>query len=381
MENFVSNNPTALHFGKGAADNLSKSLDLKDRNVLLVYGKGSVKRSGLYDDVMSQLDAAGANVAEFGGIKSNPLVQDVDRAAALGRIHKTDLILAIGGGSVIDSAKIISITIPVEHTAWDFYTRRAIPKTAIPLVAILTLAATGTEMNPFAVLQNVATGQKDGYGHPLCYPKHSFLDPALTLTVPRDYTAYGVADLIAHCLEAYFGKGDCPLSDRFIFAIIGDAMEHCPQLLENLNDYNLRANIMYDATMALNGMTTQGKANGDWGVHSIGHMLSLLFDTPHGASLTIVYPAWMKLHRERAAERISKLGKNLFGNADVDETIRKFESFFRSIDCPVRLSEAAIANEETGKIISYLIKNRASGSNYRLSEDDYKTLLGYMSSK
>jgi alcohol dehydrogenase YqhD (iron-dependent ADH family) len=379
MENFVSNNPTALHFGKGVADNLSKSLDLKGRNVLLVYGKGSVKRSGLYDNVKSQLDAAGANVAEFGGIKSNPLVEDVDRAAAIGRTHKADLILAIGGGSVIDSAKIISISIPVEHKAWDFYTRRAVPKTAIPLAAILTLAATGTEMNPFAVLQNEKTGQKDGYGHPLCYPKHSFLDPALTLTVPRDYTAYGVADLIAHCLEAYFGKGDCPLSDRFIFAIIGDAMEHGPQLLENLDDYNLRANIMYDATMALNGLTTQGKVNGDWGVHSIGHMLSLLFDTPHGASLTIVYPAWMKLHRERAAERISKLGKNLFGTGDVDETIGKFEDFFRRIDCPVRLSDAGIADEEAGKIISYLVKNSVSGSNYRLNTEDYRVLLSLMS--
>lgn len=378
MEYFVSNNPTALHFGKGVADNLSKILDLKDRNVLLVYGKGSVKRSGLYDNVMAQLNAAGANIAEFGGIKSNPRVEDVDSAAAIGRAQKTELILAIGGGSVIDSAKIISITIPVQHTAWDFYTHRAAPKMAIPLAAILTLAATGTEMNPFAVLQNAATGQKDGYGHPLCYPKHSFLDPAITATVPRDYTAYGIADLIAHCLEAYFGKGDCPLSDRFIFSIIGDAMEHGPQLLENLGDYNLRSYIMYDATMALNGLTTQGKANGDWAVHGIGHILSLLYDTPHGASLTIAYPAWMKLHREKAADRIGKLGKNLFGTNDVDETIKGFENFFKSIGCPVRLSEAAIPNGETGKIISFLGKNKVSGANYKLSEIDYQILLDNM---
>jgi len=379
MENFVSNNPTALHFGKGVTDNLSKTLDLKNRNVLLVYGKGSVKRSGLYDKIMSQIKKAGGNVAEFGGIKPNPLVEDVDKAAAIGRTHKTDLILAIGGGSVIDSAKIISITIPVQHSAWDFYTRRAIPKTSIPLAAILTLAATGTEMNPFAVLQNVATGVKDGYGHPLCYPKHSFLDPTLTFTVPRDYTAYGIADLIAHCLEAYFGKGDCPLSDRFIVSIIGDAMEHGPLLLENLSDYDLRANIMYDATMALNGLTTQGKANGDWGVHGIGHILSLLYDTPHGASLTIAYPAWMKLHRKKAADRISKLGKNLFGTAYVDETIKAFEDFFRSIECPVRLSEALIPNGEAGNIISYLVKNKVSGSNYHLGETDYQDLLENMS--
>ncbi|MEI6747821.1 MAG: iron-containing alcohol dehydrogenase [Bacteroidales bacterium] len=378
MENFISNNTTALHFGKGVVDNLAKTLDLKGRNVLIVYGKGSVKRSGLFDNVMGQLVASGAHVAEFGGIKPNPLVEDVENAAALARAHNTDLIIAIGGGSVIDSAKIISITIPVGHPAWNFYTRRAIPKTAVPLVAILTLAATGTEMNPFAVLQNLATGQKEGYGHPLCYPKHSFLDPTLTITVPKDYTAYGVADLIAHCLEAYFGKGDCPLSDRFIFAIIGDAMEHGPQLLDNLTDYDLRAKIMYDATMALNGLTTQGKVNGDWGVHGIGHILSLLYDTPHGASLTIAYPAWMKLHREKAAERISKLGTNLFGTADVDKTIKGFEDFFRKISCPVRLSDAGILNSETGKIISCLVKNNVNGSNYRLTETDYQMLLSNM---
>jgi alcohol dehydrogenase YqhD (iron-dependent ADH family) len=378
MENFVSNNPTALHFGKGVADNLSKTLNLRNRNVLLVYGKGSVKRSGLYNNVMDQLNAAGANVAEFGGIKPNPRVEDVDSAAALGRTHRADLILALGGGSVIDSAKIISITIPVQHPAWDFYTRRAIPKTAVPIAAILTLAATGTEMNPFAVLQNAATGSKDGYGHPLCYPKHSFLDPAITATVPRDYTAYGIADLIAHCLEAYFGKGDCPLSDRFIFSIIADAMEHGPRLLENLTDYDLRANIMYDATMALNGLTTQGKANGDWAVHGIGHILSLLYDTPHGASLTIAYPAWMKLHREKAADRIGKLGKNLFGTEAVDKTIKGFEDFFKILGCPVRLSEAAIPESEATKIILYLGKNKVSGSNYRLDQADYKVLLNNM---
>ena len=216
MENFTYYNPTALHFGKGVLDKMPGIISKYGKKLLLVYGKGSIKSNGYYDKLMQQLEEAGFQVVEYGGIKSNPLVEDVDAAAALGRSENIDVILAVGGGSVIDSAKIISIAIPVQHSAWDFYTYRAKPKTAVPLIAVLTLAATGTEMNPFAVLQNEKTGRKDGYSSELIFPKHSFLDPELTFSVPASYTAYGIADLIAHCLENYFGKGECTLSDRFI---------------------------------------------------------------------------------------------------------------------------------------------------------------------
>ena len=157
---------------------------------------------------MAQLNSINAEVFEYGGIKSNPVVEDVDAASRLGRNSNVDVVLAVGGGSVIDSAKIISITIPVSHSAWDFYSGLKRPEKAVPLIAVLTLAATGTEMNPFAVLQNHKSKQKLGWGNPLCFPKHSFLDPGFTVSVPKNYTAYGIADLIAHCLEAYFGKSD-----------------------------------------------------------------------------------------------------------------------------------------------------------------------------
>ena len=298
MENFTVFNPTTLYFGKNVLNRLGFTINNYGKRVLLVYGVKSIKNNGLYEVIKQQLDSIGAEVFEYGGIRSNPVVQDVDAAAAIGREHGVDVILAVGGGSVIDSAKIISIAIPVEVSAWGFFERRMIPRTAIPLVAVLTLAATGTEMNQFAVLTNHDTENKTGYGNPLLYPKHSFLDPQLTVSVPANYTAYGIADLVAHCLEVYFGKGEeATLSDRFIFSIIREAMEYGPALMNDLSDYSLRAKIMYAATMALNGMTQYGRVSGEWGVHSIGHLLSLLYDIPHGASLTIVYPAWLRLQQ------------------------------------------------------------------------------------
>jgi len=377
MENFIAHNPTSLHFGKGVIETIGKTVQPLGKKVLLVYGKGSVKRSGLYDRIIAQLNEAGATVFEYNGIQPNPLVVDVDKAAAIGRENKVDYILAVGGGSVIDSAKIISITIPVDHSAWKFYEYKAKPVKAIPLVAVLTLAATGTEMNPFAVLQNPETGRKDGYGSPLCFPVHSFLDPEITYTVPADYTAYGIADLIAHCFENYFGKGDCSLSDRFITAIIADAMEWGPKLMQNLHGYEERATIMYDATMALNLMTSYGKSGGDWGVHGMGHILSLLHGVPHGASLSILFPAWMKLLRERAGIQISKLGSDLFGNGDVDATIIQFENFFTKIGSPIRLSQAGITEDKFEEIIQLMIHNKAEGSNYKLNEADYRKIFEF----
>lgn len=375
MENFISHNPTSLHFGKGVIETIGKTVKPFGSKVLLVYGKGSVKRSGLYDRIVAQLNQAGATIFEYDGIQPNPLVDDVDKAAAIGRENNVDYILAVGGGSVIDSAKIISITIPVTHSAWKFYEYKAKPVKAVPLIAVLTLAATGTEMNPFAVLQNPETGRKDGYGSPLCFPVHSFLDPEVTFTVPADYTAYGIADLIAHCFENFFSVSECSLSDRFITAIIADAMEWGPKLMDNLQGYDERAAIMYDATMALNTMTGNGKGGGDWGVHGMGHILSLLHGVPHGASLSIIFPAWMKHLNKKADKQISRLGTLLFADGDVQNTILRFEEFFTRIGSPVRLSQAGIGEEKFEEIIQLMIRNKVEGRSYKLAEDDYRKIM------
>ena len=378
MENFTFYNPTKLHFGKGILADLPNVISQYGNKVLLVYGQGSIKRSGLYEQVISVLRKNENNIVEFGGIKPNPHIEDVDLAAELGRKNKVDVILALGGGSVIDSAKIISITIPVNHSGWDFYDHLDVPVKAVPLVAILTVAATGTVMNHFAVQQNIKAKRKEGYTSDLIFPAHSFLDPEFTYTVPAVQTAYGIADMVAHCLETYFSKGNCTLSDRFIFSIIKDATEWAPKLMSNLNGYDERAAIMYDATMALNLMTSNGKGAGDWGVHAMGHILSLLYDLPHGASLSIIFPAWMKLHKDQITERLQKLGLALSDTNSVIDTITFIESFFKSIRAPVRLSEAGIGSDKHEEIVSVMVRNKAMGNNFKMSEGDFHKLVELM---
>ncbi|MDP1620988.1 MAG: iron-containing alcohol dehydrogenase [Bacteroidales bacterium] len=376
MENFIAYNPVTLHFGRNILSTLGSTLKEYGNRVLLVYGKGSVKKSGLYDRIMQDLKSQGFEVCEYGGIRSNPVIEDVDAAAALGRDRRVDVILAVGGGSVIDSSKIIAVAIPTSDPAWDFFTGKVKPVSAIPLVTVLTLAATGTEMNPFAVVSNHALGQKSAFGSPLTFPKHSFLDPEFTLTVPRDYTAYGIADLIAHCFEAWFGVGETTLTDRFVLSIVKEAMEYGPKLLEDLDNYKYREKIMFAATMALNGMTMYGRSTGDWGVHSAGHCLSLLYDVPHGASLTIIYPAWMRRFENQVSGRISQLGSGLFDEAlTAGQSIDRIEAFFKSLGCPTRLSDMNIQGELRRPIYDSMVHNKVNGANVKMKEGDYSGLI------
>ena len=370
IENFVAYNPTTLHFGKGVTNTLGKTVKQYGKRVLLVYGKGSVKKYGTYDLVVDQLTAAGLEIIEYAGIQPNPLVGDVRKAATLGKEKDIDVIVALGGGSVIDSCKIIGLSIANDIDPWEFMTWQAHPKKSIPLVTVLTLAATGTEMNGAAVLQNPETGQKVGFVNPLNYPKDSFLDPQFTTTVPKDYTAYGITDLIAHALEAFYGGGEPSVIDRVTLSIIQDAMEKAPLLMADLTNYDLRAAIMLDATLALNGLTIYGKISGDWGVHALGHELSFLYDTPHGASLSIVYPAWLKLQKDRIPERIKKMTISLFGTDDINLGITHLEAFFTSIGSPVRLSEAGIDLSNKDEILTQMNKNQDSGMHHALDNSD-----------
>ncbi len=223
-------------------------------------------------------------------------------------------------------------------------------------------------------MQNPETRHKDGNGSSLCFPVHSFLDPEVTFTVPADYTTYGIADMIAHCFENFFSVSDCSLSDRFITAIIADAMEWGPKLMDNLHGYDERAAIMYDATMALNTMTGNGKGGGDWGVYGMGHILSLLHGAPHGGSLSIIFPAWMKHLNKKAEKRISRLETLFFGNGDVDATTLRFEEFFTRIWCP----GSFVAGGDWGEfeeIVQLMIRNKVEGRSYKLTEDDYLKIM------
>lgn len=379
MENFIAFNPVKLHFGKGVVGDLGEAAAAIGSHALLVYGKGSVLRNGSYEDTLQQLKSHNIKVTEFSGIKPNPLAGDVDEAADTGRKEKVDMVVAVGGGSVIDSAKIIAVSVATGKSAWEVMNGKAEPVKALPLLAVLTLAATGTEMNPVAVLQNPETRQKKGYRHPSMYPAHSFLDPAYTQSVPANYTAYGVVDLTAHCLEAFFGEGDASLSDRYVEVIIKEALEYGPALMEDLDNYELRADIMWAATNALNGLTSYGrKTGGDWGVHALGHVLSFLYDTAHGATLSIVYPAWLKKMRERIPERIADLGSHLFDERDPDMAILGLERFFRSLGSPVRCQEAGIGEDEFHNILDLMNENRSEGLVHKLSDGDREDILRLM---
>jgi alcohol dehydrogenase YqhD (iron-dependent ADH family) len=374
MKNFTAYNPTCLYFGKGCISNLGSVTSAIGKKVLLVYGKGSIKKNNVHKDVINQLQSINAQVFEFEGIKSNPLVEDVDAAARIGIENNVDVIIAAGGGSVLDSAKIIAVCISSGSKGWDVMKGRVEIKGALPIIGVLTLAATGSEMNSGSVLQNHETEEKIGFSNPHMYPKYSFLDPEYTISVPANYTAYGIVDLIAHCLENYFGDGDATLSDKFVCAIIREAIELGPKLMDDLNNYEYRAKIMWASTCALNGTTGYGRKNGDWGVHSLGHILSLLYDIPHGASLSVVYPAWLKYHMNIIPDRISELGKEIFGVETAEETIDKFENFFKMIGSPIRVSEATTQYKED-EVLRLFIKNRAGGVYFHFNEEGYKYLL------
>ena len=378
MENFIAYNPTKLHFGKGVVQHLGEAAKEYGQKVLLVYGKGSVLKNGSYDQTRKQLENVNAEIIEYHGIKPNPVIDDVDSAASLGISENVDLIVAIGGGSVIDSAKIISVCIAEKSKGWDVMKDRVKIKSSIPLIAVLTLAATGTEMNSVAVVQNNQTREKLGFNHSSMFPRHSFLDPTFTQSVPGNYTAYGIVDLIAHALENFFGKGDASLSDRFVESIIKEAFEYGPQLMKDLKNYDLRARIMWAATNALNGLTGYGRANGDWGVHAIGHVLSFLYDTAHGATLSIAYPAWLKYMKTKTPERIMKLGEHLYNETDIDNLIIRLENFFSSLGSPVSLQETGIEKKNKNEILDLMNANKVSGNHYILNPVDREKILDYM---
>jgi len=378
MYNFLAFNPVKLHFGKNVVKDLGTAAAALGKKALLVYGGGSVLRNGSYEDTLEQLKVNGIDITEFNGVKPNPRVEDVMEAARIGRDAEVDMVVAVGGGSVIDSAKIIAICIADDCNAWEVMTAKHEPKGAKPLIGVLTLAATGTEMNAVAVLQNQETMEKIGYRNELMYPVHSFLDPSYTQSVPADYTAYGVVDLVAHALEAWFGKGEASLSDRLVISIIKEAMEYGPALMKDLESYELRANIMWAATNALNNTTMYGRVSGDWGVHAFGHVLSFLYDTPHGATLSIIYPAWMRVLEERAGDRIIQLGKELFGVSTTDETIKALKAYFKSLGGPVTCQEAGIDEGRKEEILNLMNRNQAEGINYKFSMEERELLLAHM---
>jgi alcohol dehydrogenase len=384
MENFIYYNPTRIIFGKNEVERIGIEAGLYGKKALIVIGRGSAKKSGLYARIVSNLNMHGIKSVTYEGVKSNPLFEDADEAVALAKSEMVDMIIAVGGGSVIDTAKAIAMGFYVEHSVWDFYLQKAKPEKALPLINILTLAATGTEMNSSTVLQDTAAGMKKGFSSPHLFQKISILDPTLTYSVPSNYTSYGVADLISHCLEVYFGKSESPLSDYYVASILKLACKYAPIVKSTPDNYDARANIMWLATNALNGSLVNGKGSGDWGSHLVEHSLSVLYDIPHGAGLSIVFPAWMKHFSNRFNDKLAFLGKMVFDLHDVNESeqarlfIVKLEEFYQEIGTPIRLSEAGINKDQKDIILNNLSLNNASGRVYTMTKEDHEHILELM---
>lgn len=380
MENFVWDIPTIMHFGKDVHEKIQFVLPQFGTRVLLIRGGESLVKNGVYKKIMHEIEAADMDFAEYKGIKANPRIEELREATNLAREFQPDVILAVGGGSVIDSAKAVAASALYDNDPWDLYTGKLASEKAIPIVAVLTLAATGTEMNPFSVVQNGETGIKAAFSNKLVAPTFSFLNPAFTISVPRDYTAFGISDLVAHSMEAWFGAGEASLSDRFVVSIIQEAREFGPALLKELDNYDLRARIMYAATCALNEITMFGRVSGDWGVHSFGHVFSLLYDVPHGATLSAVYPAWLRLMKDRIPERIVAFGKAVFGTETCDECISEVEKMYASFLSPVNLQQLKLSQYSRKDVVEHLVKSKASGYFHKLDANDYERILDLMES-
>ncbi|MHA0855648.1 iron-containing alcohol dehydrogenase [Paenibacillus sp. CMAA1364] len=344
---FEFNNPTKLIFGRGKLASLLTEVPKFGTKVLLIYGGGSIKRSGLYDQVISLLNEINVDVVELAGVEPNPRLSTVHKGVDICKTQGIELILAVGGGSVLDCAKAIAVGAKYDGDMWDFIERKASPQAALPLGTVLTMAATGSEMNGGSVITNEATQEKMGWGSPYAYPAFSILDPVNTFTLPKDQTVYGMVDIMSHVLEHYFHKEDnTPVQDGFCETILRTVIDTAPQLIDDLENYELRSTIMYCGTMALNGMINMGM-NGDWATHNIEHAVSAVYDIPHGGGLAILFPNWMKYNHNVDVARFKRLAIEVFnvdptGKSDEEvglEGIEALRTFWNSIGAPSRLAD------------------------------------------
>jgi alcohol dehydrogenase YqhD (iron-dependent ADH family) len=331
--------------------------------VLFVYGKGSIKRNGIYDKTTASLRAAGVELAEYGGVKANPLVSHAREGIAMARREGVKAIVAVGGGSVIDEGKAIAAGVVAENDVWEFYNGSGCAvKGALPILTVLTMSATGTEMNGGTVLTNEATNQKVGFMSPFLQPVASILDPMALFSVPADQTAYGAVDAITHLLESYFTKSDpyTPIQDRYAEGIIKTITEITPTMQSRPDDLAARATFMWAATLAWNGLAPSGVGKWSTPNHLIGHSMSVLFDTPHGASLSIALSGWLPWYAEqseRNKKQLLQFGKAIFDAATVEETIERFRAWFRSIKSPTKLSDIGIDDPGLIKIATNIGEN------------------------
>ncbi|MDF1613882.1 iron-containing alcohol dehydrogenase [Desulfurivibrio dismutans] len=344
MDDFIFHNPTKILFGPGRETEIGRELkEAGVGRVLLVYGRNSVKKSGLLARVKDCLKAVGVEFIEHGGVVSNPVLSHVRQGITLARENSVEAVLAVGGGSVLDEAKAIAVGVAADVDVWEFFTGREVT-TALPVFTVLTLAASGSEMNGNAVITNEETRQKYNIGTIHVYPKVSVLNPELTHSVSPEYSAYGAVDAIAHLIEAYFTKKPgTHLQDRLVEGLILTIMENAEVIRDQPENAQARATMMWAATLALNGLTPAGVGPYTFPNHMIEHSLSALYDIAHGAGLAIVIPAWMRWYRPQNSEQFDRFAREVFGLDQGEEGITALKKWFKELGCPVTLGEVGIA--------------------------------------
>ncbi|MFP4622034.1 MAG: iron-containing alcohol dehydrogenase [Bacteroidales bacterium] len=350
MENFTFHNPTKIVFGTGNLPSIGEETKTYGKKALLVYGKQSIKKLGVYDQIADALNKASIEIVEHSGVKPNPVLSHAREGVDKCKRSDVDVIIAAGGGSVIDEAKSIAAGAVSDADIWDFFLQKETITDALPLISVLTMPATGTEMNGSMVITNENTNEKMGHvAHPL-HPKVSFLDPSLTYSIPKDTTAHACTDMIAHLVEGYFNSMEkfAPVVDGYIEGIIRGIMKSADRVMEKPDDYDARANIMWGATLAWNGIGQRGFKGAYIPCHMLEHPLSGIYDIAHGAGLSIMIPAWMKYKKKAVHQRIEMFGRNVMGidprnTSDLaDATIEELEKWYRNIGTPVTLQEAGI---------------------------------------
>lgn len=383
MNNFNFYSPTFFEFGKDTETKTGKLVArFGGKKVLVHYGSGSVVRSGLLARVTKSLEEAGIQYVELGGVVPNPRSGLVYEGIELCRKEGVDFILAVGGGSAIDSAKAIAIGVPYEGDFWDFYQGRPI-KEALPVATILTLAAAGSEASNSSVITHENGNMKRGTGSNLIRPVFSILNPELTTTLPPYQTSCGATDMFAHVLERYFtNTKDVEITDRICEAIMLTIINETPKALADPTDYQARANIMWAGMVAHNDICGVGREQ-DWATHTLEHELSALYDVAHGAGLAVMFPAWMKYNMKQDVNRFAQFAVRVFGcemdfqnpERTAKEGITKFEQFLLSIGMPIRFKELGAKAEDIPTLIEMLKMNdRAIGNFVKLSREDVEAI-------
>ncbi|MCK7575541.1 MAG: alcohol dehydrogenase [Chromatiales bacterium] len=357
MQNFTFHNPTRILFGQGCIADMASEIPTGAR-VLITYGGGSVVKTGTLDEVRRAL--AGFTLFEFGGIEPNPTYETLMRAVALAREERIDFLLAVGGGSVIDGTKFIAAAVPFAGEPWDILARQAPVTAALPLGSVLTLPATGSEMNGGSVITRRSAQDKLFFISPLVFPRFSVLDPTKTYTLPPRQVANGVVDAFVHVMEQYLTYPvDAKVQDRFAEGLLLTLIEEGPRALAEPENYAVRANLMWTATLALNGLIGAGVPQ-DWSTHMLGHEITALHGLDHAQTLAIVLPAMLQVRRLAKRDKLLQYAERIWGltegDADqrIEAAIARTRAFFESLQVPTRLSSYGIGSEAVAPLVAHL---------------------------